>query len=210
MKTTGLPMKAPEVRALLAGTKTQTRRVVKLPRWAHPDAEIELNADSISAGEWPFTSARATGCLAAISCPYGDFGDLLWVRETWQSAEQDQDGNTDCYRADIDDVAAREGFGPWTPSIHMPRQASRLTLRLTDVRVQRLQEISEEEAKAEGVQMSHAAMQMRSGTWRQGYQIVWEQINGPGSWAANPCVWALSFETIRQNVDAVIALGGGA
>lgn len=157
------------VRAILAGTKTQTRRIAK------PKRSIEPMTDE---------------------CPYGLEGDRLWVREAW--ARDDEDGCL-MYRADVgSDVNAdawehgrREGVPRyrWRPSIHMPRWASRITIEVTAVRVERLQEISPEDCSAEGIPLHHVLVDSRRAT----YADLWESINGPGSWDANPWVWVIEF-----------------
>ena len=136
---------APMVRALLEGRKTQTRRIVKPPRWAHSDFELELYSDHGS----PQCVAAATGCLAPIPCPYGQPGDQLWVRETWQtladgdclSLSEIAPGSQLQYPATYDGWVSKR-----RPSIFMPRWASRINLRIIEVRVQRLQEISHRDA----------------------------------------------------------------
>jgi hypothetical protein len=115
------------------------------------------------------------------------------------------------FAADYSERTAWGMRGPpkWRPSIHMPRSASRLTLRLTDVRVQRLQDISEEDALAEGVKRSQRAISPDSAdycTARDSYASLWESIYGPGSWDANPWVWALTFSVIKRNVDEVLQM----
>jgi len=100
------------------------------------------------------------------------------------------------------DGRADEGWGKTRVSIHMPRWASRLTLKITDVRVERLQDISEADAKAEGAPQLWTTgdgdfYEDTRGNHLTGYAGVWEHINGPGSWAANPWVWAVSFEVER-------------
>ena len=97
---------------------------------------------------------------------------------------------------------------PWRPSIHMPRWASRLTLRITDVRVQRLQEISEADARAEGAPLELRLLDsVRLGATAShtgGFERLWESIHGPDSWASNPWVWCLSFRVIHKNIDEVV------
>lgn len=185
----------PMVRALLAGTKTQMRRVVK-PR-------------PMPAGGWA-VAARPRGFelvhwdndeqeWRAIACPYGQPGDRLWVRETWGHFERSpKPGDRIYYRADGECVALE----PWRPSIHMPRWASRITLEITDVRVERLQDISAQDCVAEGVRTTmrehDAVMDLRDQ-----YGDLWESINGPGSWDANPWVWVVEFKRTPEARDAV-------
>jgi hypothetical protein len=153
----------PMVRAILAGTKTQTRRVI---------APVQPRED----GRWP------AGRDPLDDSPFRR-GGTLWVRETWQ-------WNTPpsgyIYRAD--DIAGHIDSG-WRPSIFMPREACRLRLEVTDVRVQRLQDISEEDAEDEGVQPSEMALSPRAA-----FERLWDSINAKRApWDSNPWVWCVSF-----------------
>jgi hypothetical protein len=135
------------VRAILYGRKTQTRRVVKLTADGH------VQAPSKHLRWYP------TDPGAIQACRYGKPGDLLWVRETWARHASGVD-----YAADFAAVS-RPQAGPWRPSIHMPRWASRITLRITDIRVERLQDITEDDARAEGCEARPFP-----GPWWQGYR----------------------------------------
>lgn len=202
---------APMVRALLAGTKTQTRRLLKAE--PPPGAQRVIRPFQDERLQWAATDPHdmEQGQLVlgdAPRCPYGAPGDRLWVRETW-STHACFDGVPPAqitarsihYWADGDTLT-----GKGRPSIHMPRWASRITLEVTGVRVERLQDISEADAIAEGVspdpfcrQDDDASAFHRIGPVRGNsfpiarYAALWEQINGPGSWDANPWVWAVSF-----------------
>lgn len=178
---------APMVRALLDGRKTQTRRILKPAKYSF-DNNIKL-PDGANKGEVRLNWA---------------IGDRLWVREAvcWVSAHGWK------YRADNDDLSdfrAQGEVSKWAPSIHMPRHASRLTLIVSAVRVQRLQEISEADAQAEGAQAIGAEEgpdeDERSFVW--GFQKLWTSIHGPGAWDANPWVCAIGFTVHRQNIDAM-------
>lgn len=201
-----IPLRSHEVRAILAGTKTQTRRVVKQqPQRCERGVLM-----------WTVSKYRKIGFQARDVhpdlhefCPYGQPGDRLWVRETW--AQHPQSASTVFYRATVE---AEPGFpvwdGPWRPSIHMPRSASRITLEITGVRVERLQDISEADAVAEGVMsvqcndLGAEVPYYRSLFEPSGlYRLLWESINGPGSWDANPWVWVVEFKRLRE------AAGGG-
>ena len=205
MKARAILFSGPMVRALLDGRKTQTRRVVK-PQPAgmyRRDYEIRSNPS-------PFFVVDGR----EVHCPYGQPGDLLWVRET-SSVRHARETCAACDNSDIAGLQARHYCRavsyradkdidlPWTPGIHMPRWASRLTLRITDVRVQRLWDISEKDAWAEGVTLVEPAPSYLP--YRAAYARLWTDINGAGSWDWNPLVWALTFEVIKQNVDQVLA-----
>ena len=216
---------APMVRALLAERKTQTRRVLK----PHPEY-IE------SSGRWkwslpPKTRRNVTGGSVVTGsrefweyAPNGSFpyavGDLLWVREncaTWGDHEA-------IYRADDAveyGLAVSDGkFGAkWKarPSIHMPRWASRLTLTVTDVRVQRLQDISELDAKAEGLETEPSPLGISTyycfgdiaySHAKPAYRDLWNSLHGPGAWDANPWVVALTFTVQRGNIDQMPGVAG--
>ncbi|WP_395606327.1 hypothetical protein [Pseudomonas sp. B22129] len=195
---------APMVRAILEGRKTVTRRVLKLPH-----------------GMW---ETSATGELVPIpaNCTYGKPGDHLWVRETWYCNHSEvQKGpylqpadmqDLDQAREDGDLVYAADGRNPyeqdqptWKPSIHTPRWVSRILLEITDVRVERLQDISEEQAKAEGVRLytDHAEL----GDWwhvegietysadpRKSFELLWNSVGG--DWDANTWVWVVEFKRV--------------
>jgi len=141
------------------------------------------------------------------SCPYGVPSDRLWVRETFAKIIGQSAGwiETD-YRATYthgDRLGDSLGFRKkWTPAIHMPRDASRIDLEVTGVRVERLQDISEADARAEGAPAAdlasgHEVLFPRDGLHRWGFRLLWEQINGGGSWAANPWVWVVEFRRIK-------------
>jgi hypothetical protein len=200
MKEHPILFSAPMVRALLDGSKTQTRRVVK----PQPEAEHGGEPYWFVGG---YRAWRARGCTDSIrsgshneiACPYGKPADRLWVRETHMDL-----GACYLYRADAAAeqeraiVAPRQ---PWRPAIHMPRAASRITLEITGVRVERLQDISPEDCWAEGIQEMRDAGDENGelrGSVRQDYQALWESINGPGSWDANPWVWVVEFKRLEQ------------
>jgi hypothetical protein len=196
MKERPILMSAPMVRAILAGMKTQTRRALRgfyppnRPEYDSETGRLELfNGDEVVCG---------------IRCPYGRPGDRLWVRESWS---HDADSTEQC-RASIEDAMGGGDFGPyyratevapdtlrWMPSIHMPRWASRITLEITGVRVERLHDISEADAQAEGAEHIHRFDGLKWHTGHaSGFEALWEQINGPGSWDANPWVWVIEFK----------------
>jgi hypothetical protein len=179
---------APMVRALLDGTKTQTRRIAKVFA-GRDELEMILRNHPNQKG-----------------CPYGERGERLWVRETWAyNPEIPGSASRALFRAD----PGHEHDGiTWKPSIHMPRALSRILLEITDVRVQRLQDISAEDCLAEGCPcyvcgrimdgLSEADCHCHHAKPAPSdYRNLWEQINGAGAWDANPWVWAISFRRLK-------------
>jgi len=199
---------APMVRALLEGRKTQTRRPVKAKHAA------DVDAWHFDGGSWRMGvhgEGGPTADMGGIACPYGQPGDRLWVRETFVFRSKHE---RFYYRADhpVYDPYAHYG---WLPSIFMPRKASRITLEVTEVRVERLHDISEGDAKAEGARRfddlpdphpygigarwsmaEPANTEHCLGTARMAFANLWESINGSGSWALNPWVWVISFRRV--------------
>lgn len=173
------------VRAILEGRKTQTRRIVKgmALDWI---IDIEFSPE--------FVSHPENGL-----CPYGNVGTRLWVRETF--APHPDGGHV--YRATDPDWQTTEGWA-WRPSIHMPRAAARIIIEITDVRIERLCEISEEHAIAEGIETwpdgNFKAYGKHAGKFqyaKDSFSSLWESINGHGSWDANPFVWVIEFKRIK-------------
>ena len=207
MKETGLMFKAPLVRAILSGQKTQTRRAVKpqpvegqgmvnAAYCGHPDLWLRDGPcdESDPAREW--------------RCPMGQPGDRIYVRETW-CQQADDDGclldGAYWYRATTPDVMHSEDMekSPWRPSIHMPKHAARIWLEVTGVRVERLQSISDAGCIAEGVAhdpgeggVFHVPGQAgcSSDSAADSFRKLWESTGG--DWASNPWVWVIDFKTI--------------
>jgi hypothetical protein len=180
------------VQAILGGRKTQTRRVVKT-----------IDARGFRTSYAPFEDFYGR----VFKCPYGQPGDVLWVRETWCYTGSNEYLNLQTnlpffYKADVKDSSTEKEvmnhYGwKWKPSIHMPREAARLFLRITNVRVERLQEISPESCIAEGLYTTlreHDAVMQLQDQWRD----LWQSINGQESWEANPWVWVVEFERITK------------
>jgi hypothetical protein len=227
MKERPILFSAPMVRAILEGRKTQTRRIIKRPL-KHPGwTEYVYYGPSPNN---PTCVPRAIECgpdypdddSDAVLCPYGSPGDRLWVRETW-ALNPIRDFGIMKPRSPADCIY-RAGYGTtpsvqWTPSIHMPRVASRITLEVTGVRVERLQEISNADARAEGIVQTWGDFGGKPPQWAwdiyhlngnaagphqydnksssQNFQFLWESINGIESWAANPWVWVVSFSRVQ-------------
>lgn len=218
-------MSAPMVRAILDPRKTQTRRIVKPqpPEWCTEFGYTCFTPKGHISGRGKFEDNVGE---KYIRCPYGVHGDELYVKETWRVSKQwdhlaprdlpfDR-GMTIMYGAGGSRAHNENGvyvndnsYPPTLPdwagktrvSIHMPRAASRITLRITDVRVERLQDISEEDAWNEGVQDWMGKETPWKGvlapTSVHAYAALWESINGRGSWDANPWTWAVSFERVK-------------
>lgn len=199
MKARPILFSGPMVRAILEGRKTQTRRVVK----RQGDMEFDP-ADPYFGPYWLAYATDADGEDAKVRCPYGVPGNRLWVRETYAWSgdssipEADRIASGEVwYRAD----GERGGGIRWRPSIFMPRWASRILLEITGVRVERLLEISEADAQAEGIDLKGFRSQTEGIAGREHrihYRDLWESINGAGSWDANPWVWVVSFRRVER------------
>jgi len=187
------------VRAILEGRKTQTRRVIKQVRGCKEFLTVEN--DIVSTQEM-LNRRPANAAFLMVHCPYGKSGDRLWVREThhidlYPDETVDAHGNPGIahYRADTDVISQSWG-GQWRPSIFMPRWASRITLEVVSVRVERVQDISEADAKAEGVTpKSYIADHLEHIMYRSTFHLLWDRINAKRGfpWSSNPWVWVVSF-----------------
>jgi hypothetical protein len=191
------------VQAILSSKKTQTRRIVKSQSEGTP-----CFLPNSGKGTFAYTFAgRTDGIewhLDGIQSPYGIVGDRLWVRETWR-----EDGDGFAYKADDERLS-----GKWKPSIHMPKKACRLRLEIQDIRVERLKDISEEDAISEGISYFDFAPNNRYGwNWHWGnpksyeecfsspqnaFGGLWVSINGEDSYDANPWVWIIKFSKTTQ------------
>lgn len=214
MKERPILFSSPMVRAILAGAKTQTRRVVK-PLGAAAVVPL-IGADDKPTGEFGWCP-NVRVITDHIRCPYGRPSDRLWVREAFIHEPADYcweaSVSIPCrpasttYRADVEGDSRGAG---WKPSIHMPRSLSRITLEITDVRIERLQGISEADAIAEGVDQAQylredddvmvaiCADKLNVPFPVARYVLLWDSINGtpPNNWNSNPWVWAISFKRI--------------
>ena len=202
------------VRAILAGRKTETRRIVK------PQPVLGVMSDDSQKRFEMFTGdSNPVGmtykgcrydpwpqCFIKLESPYGKPGDVLWVREKWKKNELFI-GWPYHYYAD-NDTFTRPDNEKWKPSIHMPRAACRLFLQITDIRVERLRDITEEDARHEGVLPCPFVV----GNWKNylpgdadsyatpvgSFCSLWQSINGPESWEDNPWVWVMKFKQIEK------------
>jgi hypothetical protein len=185
------------VRAILDGSKTQTRRIVRVDSAIHLDP---LREHAIAQGSAWFTDDPEFPGNHCVPCPYGAVGDRLWVREAIRAwTFIDDDGPCVEYVADghIHDDATWVWKVDYLPSMFMPKGLSRITLEITDVRVQRLQEISEDDAVAEGVaEYARVALGEPDALTAYGqYAFLWDSINAERApWDSNPWVWAITFE----------------
>jgi len=187
------------VQAILGGRKTQTRRVWKKPR-GHTNHDVypryiggrfELSSNGFCIGE-------------SINCPYGKIGDRLWVREKHNIEcpypAEEKCGHPDhVYYWATEEPVVRESFStPWRPSIFMPRWASRITLEITGVRVERVQDITPKDAKSEGVPapQSEVALGLPDQYALHRFKHLWDSINAKRGygWDANPWVWVVEFQ----------------
>lgn len=192
MKERPILFSTPMVHAILNNSKTQTRRVAKLTASGRVK-EIGGHRN------W-----HPSDPGAVLACPYGQPGDLLWVRETWATAVSGGSpiSETFSYAADFHGTGLKPPETKWNPSIHMPRNASRITLKITGVRLERLQDISDTDAQAEGCtdqrfyylgSWSKGFGHRRCPTPQKAFEDVWTKINGWSSWELDPWVWVIEF-----------------
>ena len=231
MKERGMIFNAEMVRAILDGRKTQTRRPMKVQP-VLSGGLYEVYGAGWSVG---MTSVPAVpGHSLAANCPFGCVGDRIWVRETYRVHSKASDLATLVYKASEQNSWAEQTHrvplsvctkqvspDKWTPAIHMPRWASRILLEITDVRLERLQDISEEGAQHEGlytevwdqtvVARNYAASDEFFQFWsddmphfvemnelyRSSFRSLWESLYGEDGWQANPWVWVIEFKRIE-------------
>jgi len=201
MKEWSIIFSGESVRAILAGRKTQTRRVVKPAARVRMIDEIYQKMGRVELHLWE----------GDVFCPYGDPGDRVWVRETWAHDDLNcldvRCGNRDhiWWRANETPIVADSfaGAAHWRSSIHMPRWASRISLEIMSVRVERLQEISEADAEAEGIHLSGLPVEERYNHPRKhiiAFAELWDLINAKSGhpWESNPWVWVITFRKMEH------------
>ncbi len=206
---------APMVLAILDGRKTVTRRLVKPSKRGR--------VDLTDGGHPVYVSGAPDDGGEPIPCPYGAAGDRLWVRETWAAftTPTHECGECDLIDGPPSEMRSTAQWVPnedlvfradgksnpsrWRPGIHMPRWASRITLDVTDVRVERLQDITEEDARAEGVTLGELQPATINGAPGKvaiydpvkAFAVLWDQVNGERApWSSNPYVWVVEFRRL--------------
>ncbi|HFD8275425.1 TPA: hypothetical protein ACF6GX_002050 [Raoultella ornithinolytica] len=233
MKERGMIFNGEMVRALLDGRKTQTRRIMKVqpePSKSRPGdfwfsskkLESMVHVSDLAPGNSPIVDCHLF--FQEHCCPFGAVGDRIWVREAFRVHSRATDVATLVYKASernswteqthrVPVAVCNKPATPekWTPSLHMPRWASRITLEITDVRVERLNSISEEDATAEGVPPAGSLLPDYQGTFltpngdfataKVAFQRLWESIYGEDSWKANPWVWVIKFKRIEGGAE---------
>lgn len=215
MKERPILFGAPMVRAILAGTKSQSRRILKPLKTAKLPTDAGYHHTGLD--EFGYSGLTRNDSFGTSICPlpkspFGVPGDDLWVRETWCQPTSLDPGPV-FYRADYPACVPRhfENVPPadelrWKPSIHMPRAHSRISLGLTTVRVEPLQDISEDDAIAEGIDGPACAQLTTKSPWKgicapaavHAYAALWDSIYGEGAWLKNPWVWVVCFERVND------------
>ncbi|HCI7056183.1 TPA: hypothetical protein NPQ16_000403 [Klebsiella pneumoniae] len=233
MTERGMIFNSEMVRAILDGRKTQTRRIMKVqpePSKSRPGdfwfsskkLESMVHVSDLVPGNSPIADCHLF--FQEHCCPFGAVGDRIWVRETWQAIHDycDENGHVDerryarsipRHRGNYWHPVYEEAWGnesredrefPWRPSIHMPRWASRILLEITNVRVERLNSISQEDAKAEGMELTgwrptYSDPDSGGEVWTpyDNFAQLWESIYGDESWNSNPWVWVIEFKRVE-------------
>ncbi|MGE2951341.1 hypothetical protein ACQH8B_01890 [Klebsiella pneumoniae] len=200
MKEHGMIFNGEMVRAILDGRKTQTRRPIKWKQTRF--TEIGEREDG---SKWPWSEDAEHACDFWHPCPFGAVGDRIWVREAFRVHSRATDVATLVYKASernswteqtrrVPVAVCNKPATPekWTPSLHMPRWASRILLEITGVRVERLRSMSQDDARAEGVIAASGPMEAGLA-----FRELWDSIYGEESWKANPWVWVIEFKRVE-------------
>lgn len=207
----------PMVKAILKGTKTETRRTRNLetinnnPNWWRYDG-IDSEDSNIHYFEALSHRLEPLEQYKDVKSPYGKVGDILWVRETFAKKVNLSDDGYETQYLFKASSELKEGFTNWKPSIHMPMIVARIWLEITSIRVERLNDIHEVGAIAEGIQIIYDSA-LRKNRFRrypiseplrtcntpiESFQTLWESINGPKSWNSNPWVWVIQYKQIEK------------
>lgn len=206
MKQRPILFSTPMVRAIRKGTKTQTRRIVspQPTKGLHTFISPSTVLDGSDRTTWIYSDKESSNCIE-VKCKYGQPGDVLWVKETYAAYGAFGANGRVEYKADSKNTRSSCGL-PWKPSIFMPKDASRIWLKITNVRLEQLQDISRDDARAEGIERDPCtSTQFKNyvdGTTtyneRTSFYSLWESINGKESLASNPFVWVIEFEQIEK------------
>ncbi|AWF35065.1 putative upf86.8 [Klebsiella oxytoca] len=224
MKERGMIFNGEMVRAILDGRKTQTRRIMKVQP-EHSELGLRRVVESkngIDDGKYFWSQSDATGLKSRskpFACPFGTVGDRIWVREAFRVHSRATDVATLVYKASernswteqthrVPVAVCNKPATPekWTPSLHMPRWASRILLEITDVRVERLNAISEEDARAEGIidggclncgEPEPCGCANPEPDATDAFAYLWQSIYGQENWNANPWVWVIEFKRVK-------------
>lgn len=204
MKSKPILFSTPMVQAILEGRKTQTRRICKVP--IKPMEEVmctketdpndpEFSGFYLVKNNWVYHTESK---LAKSLSPFGQIGDVLWVRETFRPK-----GHSFPIGEHFEYKATAEADGnpinePWKPSIFMPKDASRIWLRITDIKIQKLHDISRGDSMSEGCPFPNVAKETNPYAW---FAELWQTIHGFSSWNNNPWVWVIEFERIEKPLE---------
>jgi hypothetical protein len=221
MKHIPILFSTPMVQAILEGRKTQTRRLINVDPKADYLPDLNLLGNTFVEPDGKLVEPT----MAAVIKPKYNVGDVLWVRETWcyvmldhahDLLEGRRESNQFVFKTEVHEdwmLYAKEKYGyKWKPSIHMPKEACRLFLRVKSLRVERLQDINHKDAIAEGIDSKNTVVSLTPVTAYRDYvnqdnyfqrpdysfMTLWQSINGPESWDANPWVWVVEFERITK------------
>jgi len=221
MKLIPILFSTPMVQAILTGRKTMTRRIMK-PQIEeckhHLYAEAEWKSKPT---QWSITDefAYCANCgngtspkfdYKGIKCPYGKVGDVLWVRESYANAGSHFVYKDAGWKYWLDEEDREMKYDPikWKPSIHMPYSACRIWLKITEIKIERLHDITEEDAIAEGISLNPSLSEIVGGFTTDNimhfykatdcFKSLWDLINGEESWNLNPWVWVIEFEKIDK------------
>lgn len=202
MKQRPIIMSVESVQAILDGRKTQTRRVVK----NNPKNIFKFNCTKLiekGLEFFGFCGEDKRVISKHIKCPYGKKGDRLWVKESFHKYEED--GEHIVYKNPKEPTRVFKRFesyevGKWNSPLFMPRSLSRLTLEITNIRVERLQDITEDDAIAEGIKPLLVPPDGGSQPYVEGYRYLWDKLNAKRgySWESNPFVWVIEFRRLEE------------
>jgi hypothetical protein len=200
MKNRPILFSTPMVQAILEGRKTQTRRIVK----PQPKKDLDFFGWELHPGHLQVAFGKGVKVDSYYKFPFGKIGDVLWVRETFRIKHpwgheafgyyeyKTHNNNQEIKAADSSVFQSRP---KWKPSIFMPKDAARIWLRITDIKIERLHDISRGDSMSEGCPFPNVAKETNPFAW---FSELWQSINGSLSWNSNPFVWVIEFERIEK------------